>query len=81
MIKKVSISDGFHGAQNINLNIKNDNISVFQYKRLINHMCGVKNCICGPQHGWIVDGMPKQGFFDLLMSAAYDNEIKKNGGA
>jgi hypothetical protein len=74
MIKKVIISGGFHNADNINLNIKNDSISAFQYKRLIKHMCGIKKCICGPQHGWLINGLSRYDFLEMMENAAFENK-------
>lgn len=70
-----TVSGGFHNAREITLRIKDEKISVGQYKRLTNHMCGIKNCICGPHHGWDIDGMQHGAFFEMLEEASYASTI------
>lgn len=72
---QVTVSGGFHNASDITLKIKNQKISSGQYKRLTNHMCGIKGCICGPRHGWEIDGIQRQEFLEMLDEASYASTL------
>ena len=59
--KKITIGGGFHNAGAITIRAKIDPrggiiLSPAQAKRVGNHMCCVKGCICGMQHGWEIEG-------------------------
>lgn len=59
--KKITISGGFHNAGAITIRAKIDPrggiiLSPAQARRVGNHMCGVKGCICGMHHGWEIEG-------------------------
>jgi len=59
--KQITISGGFHNAGAITIRAKIDPrggivLSQGQAKRIGSHMCGVKGCICGMHHGWVVEG-------------------------
>ena len=71
---KVTISGGFHNAPNITIRPKvgpNGEIilSAGQASRIYRHMCGIKGCICGPRHGWEIEGASRYEFLDALMRA------------
>ena len=56
-MKKVKIGSGFHHADWATFHFKTDKggalvVSPGQLARINTHMCGAKNCICGPHHGW-----------------------------
>ncbi len=62
--KTVTISGGYHNASEITIRAKIDPrggiiVSEGQAKKISNHMCGVKGCICGMHHGWIVEGLDR----------------------
>lgn len=74
-ITKVTVSGGFHNSADISLRIKGEKISAGQYKRLTNHMCGIKDCICGPRHGWEINGMQRGAFLEMLEEANYASSL------
>jgi len=72
---KVTLSGGFHNASPINLRVKDGSLSLGQYKRLQNHMCGIKNCVCG-WLGYEIDGISKPDFSEMVMNASYQSSVK-----
>ena len=68
--QKITLSGGFHNAANIDLRVKNGELSIGQYKRLDNHMCGVDKCICG-WRGYELDGINRAIFSEMLMDVSY----------
>lgn len=66
----VTIQGGFHNSSPITLRLTDGKMSVGQYKRLENHMCGIKGCICAPRHGWSVEGMSYEAFMQARRNAA-----------
>jgi hypothetical protein len=68
--QKITLSGGFHNASNINLRVKNEELSINQYKRLRNHMCGIKKCVCG-WRGYELDGIDRAIFGDMLVNVSY----------
>jgi hypothetical protein len=75
--KQVTVSGGFHKADEITIRAKVDprggiKLSQGQAKRLGNHMCGVKGCICGMHHGWLVSGVSRNDLSEALADAGAD---------
>lgn len=68
---EVTVSGGFHNSADISLRVKGERLSGGQYKRLTNHMCGIKGCVCAPRHGWEIDGMQRGAFLEMLDEASY----------
>ena len=68
--QKITLSGGFHNASDINLRLKNDELSEGQYKRLRNHMCGIKECVCG-WRGYELDGIDPSVFLQILLDVEY----------
>ena len=60
--QKITLSGGFQNAPDIDLRVKNNALSIGQYKRLDKHMCSVKNCICG-WRGFDLTGIDRAAFF------------------
>lgn len=75
MLTKITLSGGFHNVSRIDLRIKDDALSLGQYKRLSNHMCGIKNCVCG-WRGYELNGINKHDFDEIVMNAGYKSTIK-----
>lgn len=70
----VRVSGGFHNAGRIALRLKPGPrggvlLSQHQAKRLGDHMCGIKDCICGMHHGWDVVGVTKNDLAEAIMDA------------
>lgn len=63
---KVVVSEGFHNVPPIALRIRGKAITPSQKNRLLKHMCGISDCGCQPQHGWLIEGMNSDRFLDLL---------------
>ena len=72
---KVTLSGGFHNASPIDLRVKDNALSVGQYKRLGNHMCGIKDCVCG-WRGYEITGISKPDFAEMVMNASYKSSMK-----
>lgn len=72
---KVNLSGGFHNAAQINLRVKDGALSLGQYKRLSNHMCGIKGCVCG-WRGYDIEGISKSDFDEMVMNASYKSSMK-----
>jgi hypothetical protein len=62
--KKYEISGGFHDADPIfvwadpdmvDINGILDALSDVTAKRVMRHMCGHRDCLCGSHHGWIIE--------------------------
>lgn len=69
-----TVSGGFHSAGEITMRAKVDprggiQLSSAQARRLGDHMCGIKGCICGMHHGWVVDGVSRNDLSEALMDA------------
>ena len=75
MLKKIILSGGFHNASPIDLRIKNNQLSIDQYKRLSNHMCGIKGCVCA-WRGYELEGIKKSDFDEMVMNASYKSWFK-----
>lgn len=71
-ITTVTVSGGFHNSSPITLRLRAGAMSVGQYKRLTNHMCGIKGCICGMRHGWEVNGISLADLAEATQNAAYE---------
>lgn len=72
--KQITVSGGFHHAGDITIRAKVDprggiKLSAGQVKRLGDHMCGIKGCICGMHHGWLVEGCTRNDLSEALMDA------------
>lgn len=67
--KDVTVSGGYHANAWVVLRVKGGKLSKWQRYRLENKMCGIRGCLCGPQHGWEVEGMPRDAFFETLYEA------------
>ena len=72
---KVTLYGGFHNVSRIDLRIKNDQLSIGQYKRLGNHMCGIKGCVCG-WLGYEIEGINKNVFYEMLVDVNYRSFCK-----
>ena len=75
-----TVSGGFHNAGEITMRAKSDSrggisLSTGQAKRLGNHMCGIKGCICGMHHGWLVDGVSRSDLAEALTDANADRYL------
>jgi hypothetical protein len=68
--QKITLSGGFHNSRPIDLRLKTNELSVGQYKRLDNHMCGVDKCICG-WRGFDLQGIDPAVFFEMLVNVNY----------
>jgi hypothetical protein len=68
-MKQISLSGGFHNAARINLRVKDDALSIGQYKRLNKHMCGVDRCICG-WRGYDLEGIDRAIFSEMIFDAS-----------
>jgi hypothetical protein len=75
-MKKITLSGGFHNAAPIVLRVKDDALSLGQYKRLNKHMCGVDRCICG-WRGFDLEGIDRTTFSDMLMNVSYESTQRK----
>ena len=75
MLTKITLSNGFHNSSPINLMVKNDQLSIGQYKRLNNHMCGIKGCVCG-WRGYDIEGISKSDFDEMVINASYKSSMK-----
>ena len=71
-MKKITLSGGFHAAGRITLRVKDDALSLGQYKRLNKHMCGVSHCICG-WRGYDLEGIDRATFSDMLINVSYES--------
>lgn len=72
--KQITISGGFHNASGITIRAKIDPrggivLSQGQAKRIGSHMCGVKGCICGMHHGWVIEGSDRGELSEALNEA------------
>ena len=72
---KITLSGGFHNSSPIDLRIKNNELSLGQYKRLSNHMCGIKECVCG-WRGYELDGINRNVFSEMLLNVGYRSFCK-----
>jgi hypothetical protein len=73
----VTLSGGFHGASDITIRAKVDTrggikLSTGQADRINSHMCGIKGCICGMHHGWLVDGASMSDLSEAMYEAEYN---------
>ncbi|MBK5204911.1 MAG: hypothetical protein JJD98_05745 [Polaromonas sp.] len=68
---KVTVSGGFHNAGEIAILVKDGKLSTGQYKRLTNHFCGIKECVCGGVGRADVDGMPRRDFMEMVENASF----------
>ena len=75
MLTKITLSGGFHNVSRIDLRIKDNALSLGQYKRLSNHMCGIKECVCG-WRGYDIKGISKFDFAEMVMNANYKSSLK-----
>ncbi len=67
---QVSVSGGFHNAKTLNLRVKDNKITVSQFKKIRKHMCGVTGCTCVCGAGsWDIDGMNRHEFDEALLAA------------
>ena len=73
--QKITLSGGFHNAGEINLRVKNNALSEGQYKRLRNHMCGIKECVCG-WRGYDLEGIDPSVFLQILLDVEYRSSCK-----
>jgi hypothetical protein len=73
--QKITLSGGFHNVRRIDLRIKNGELSEGQYKRLGNHMCGIKKCICG-WRGYELEGINRTVFYEMLVEVGYKSFCK-----
>ena len=71
-ITTITVSGGFHNSSPISLRLRDGAMSVGQYKRLRNHMCDMKGCICGMRHGWEIDGIHPADLAEAMQNAAYE---------
>jgi hypothetical protein len=74
----INISAGFHNAVAITVRAKVDprggiKLSTGQAARINRHMCGVKGCICGMHHGWLIDGASTNDLSEAMAEANYAN--------
>ncbi len=75
----VEIYGGFHNQmQPVRIRPKIDPrggliISNAVAKKVWRHMCGVHKCICGPHHGWIIEGAKR----DDVLEAMAESECRK----
>jgi hypothetical protein len=69
---KVTASGGFHNSGDISVIVKDGKLSVGQYKKLANHFCGIKSCVCGGISRADVSGMPRRDFMDMVEDASYN---------
>lgn len=81
--KQITVSGGFHNVGDITLRAKIDPrggimLSAGQAKRLGDHMCGVKGCICGMHHGWVIDGVTRGDLAEALMDANADSYLNSS---
>lgn len=81
--KTITVSGGFHNASEITIRAKVDprggiKVSVGQAKRLGRHMCGVKGCICGMHHGWLIDGVSRSELSEALADAHADSYLNSS---
>jgi hypothetical protein len=67
---KVIVEGGFHNVRPISLILKNNKMSVGQYKRLKKHLCPTNGCICGGR-GIEISGMSREAFLDAREDASY----------
>ena len=70
MFTKINLSGGFHNVPRIDLRVKNNALSIGQYKRLTAHMCGIKECICG-WRGYELEGINRAIFGEILENVSY----------
>jgi len=75
-MKTITLSGGFHGAADIDLRVKNGVLSAGQYKRLNNHMCGIKDCVCG-WRGFDLTGIDRAAFRAMLDDVNYKSWATK----
>jgi len=73
--QKITLYGGFHNAAQIDLRIKDGALSLGQYKRLRNHMCGIEGCVCG-WRGYEIEGISKYDFDEMVMNAWYESSMK-----
>lgn len=81
--KQITVSGGFHDADEITIRAKVDprggiKLSQGQAKRLGDHMCGVKGCICGMHHGWLVSGVSRNDLSEALADASYNSALNSS---
>jgi len=74
--KTISVSGGFHNIRaSVTIRAKIDPrggamLSQAQAKKIGNHMCPVKGCICGMHHGWEIEGSDRGELSEALNDAA-----------
>jgi hypothetical protein len=66
---QITISGGFHNVAPITARVTDGKLSIGQYKRLSNHLCGIKGCICGGR-GAEIEGMKAAEFWEMLSDAS-----------
>jgi hypothetical protein len=67
---KVSVEGGFHNVRPISLILKNNKMSVGQYKRLEKHLCPTNGCTCAGR-GIEISGMSREVFLGAREDASY----------
>lgn len=75
--KLITISGGFHNVGEIAIRAKIDPrggiaLSKGQSRKIGNHMCGMSGCMCGPHHGWDVEGCDKGDLTEAMYFAQND---------
>ena len=79
----VRVSGGFHNAGRIALRLKPGPrggvlLSQHQAKRLGDHMCGIKDCICGMHHGWEVEGVSRNDLAEAIQDAGAERYLNSS---
>lgn len=68
--KKITISGGFHSVGEITIRAKLTSrgvtLSEGQAEKINKHMCGVKGCICGMHHGWVINGSDRDELSEAM---------------
>lgn len=75
LTKKITLSGGFHNVPRIDLRVKNEELSINQHKRLRNHMCGIKECVCGWRN-YDLEGIDPSVFLQILLDVEYRSSCK-----
>jgi hypothetical protein len=81
--KQITVSGGFHNAGDITIRAKIDprggiKLSAGQAKRIGSHMCGIKGCICGMHHGWVIDGVSSGDLAESIADANADSYLNSS---
>lgn len=80
---QITVSGGFHNAGVIAMRLKADPrggvlLSQWQAKRLGDHMCGIKGCICGMHHGWEVEGVATNDLAEAIQDAGAERYLNSS---